>query len=157
MRYPGLSRHRPGLAADYVVPFFTFPPTIRKMVYTSDAVESLHGLRKIIKTRGSSPATGGQLLLPGHPEHWRVSEYDGKLAHCLRPFKRSSPAYARFPGSGWMRSASPAQAFRIQLIAKTTQRGRREPLQVNRDGDEEGLDAQPRNLAGTSLALISSP
>jgi len=41
---------------DYVVPFFAFPPAIRKMIYTTNAVESLHrSLRKIIKTRGSFP------------------------------------------------------------------------------------------------------
>jgi transposase-like protein len=41
---------------DYVVPFFAFPPAIRKMIYTTNAVESLHrSLRKVIKTRGSFP------------------------------------------------------------------------------------------------------
>lgn len=39
-----------------VVPFFEFPPEVRKVVYTTNAVESLHmSLRKVIKTRGSSP------------------------------------------------------------------------------------------------------
>ncbi|MGY4230189.1 transposase-like protein [Bradyrhizobium sp. USDA 4503] len=37
-----------------VVPFFAFAPGIRKMIYTTNAVEALHrSLRKIIKTRGS--------------------------------------------------------------------------------------------------------
>ena len=40
-----------------VVPFFAYPPQIRKMIYTTNAIESLHrGLRKIIKTRGSFPS-----------------------------------------------------------------------------------------------------
>ncbi len=40
-----------------VVPFFTYPPQIRKMIYTTNAIESLHrGLRKIIKTRGAFPS-----------------------------------------------------------------------------------------------------
>ena len=39
-----------------VVPFFAYPPKIRRMIYTTNAIESLHrGLRKIIKTRGSFP------------------------------------------------------------------------------------------------------
>jgi putative transposase len=39
-----------------VVPFFEFPPEVRKVVYTTNAVESLHmSLRKVIKTRGSFP------------------------------------------------------------------------------------------------------
>jgi putative transposase len=43
-------------AWEQVVPFFAFPPEIRRMIYTTNAVESLHrSLRKIIKTRGSFP------------------------------------------------------------------------------------------------------
>ena len=40
-----------------VVPFFEFPAEVRKVIYTTNAVESLHmSLRKIIKTRGSFPS-----------------------------------------------------------------------------------------------------
>jgi putative transposase len=40
-----------------VIPFFVFPEEVRKVVYTTNAVESLHmSLRKIIKTRGSFPS-----------------------------------------------------------------------------------------------------
>src|SRR5450432_434804 len=40
-----------------VIPFFAFPAEVRKGVYTTNAVESLHmSLRKIIKTRGSFPS-----------------------------------------------------------------------------------------------------
>jgi putative transposase len=43
-------------AWQHVVPMFAFPPAIRKMIYTTNALESLHrSLRKIIKTRGSFP------------------------------------------------------------------------------------------------------
>jgi putative transposase len=39
-----------------VIPFFAFPAEIRKVIYTTNAVESLNmTLRKIIKTRGSFP------------------------------------------------------------------------------------------------------
>ncbi len=40
-----------------VTPFFAFPSEIRKVIYTTNAVESLNmTLRKIIKTRGSFPS-----------------------------------------------------------------------------------------------------
>jgi putative transposase len=41
----------------HVAPFFEFPAEVRKVIYTTNAVESLHmSLRKIIKTRGSFPS-----------------------------------------------------------------------------------------------------
>lgn len=40
----------------HVVPFFAFPPTIRRVLYTTNALENIHRqLRKIIKTRGLFP------------------------------------------------------------------------------------------------------
>ena len=51
-------------AWDHVVPLFAFPKEIRKMIYTTNAVESLHrSLRKIIKTRGSFPSDEAALKL----------------------------------------------------------------------------------------------
>jgi putative transposase len=47
-----------------VVPFFEFPAEVRKVIYTTNAVESLHmSLRKIIKTRGSFPSEEAALKL----------------------------------------------------------------------------------------------
>jgi putative transposase len=47
-----------------VVPFFAFAPAIRKMIYTTNAVEALNrSLRKIIKTRGSFPNDDAALKL----------------------------------------------------------------------------------------------
>ena len=41
-------------AWDQVIPFFTFPPEIRRVIYTTNAIESVNArVRKIIKTRGS--------------------------------------------------------------------------------------------------------
>ena len=41
---------------EQITPLFAFPPEIRKIIYTTNAVESLHmTLRKVIKTRGSFP------------------------------------------------------------------------------------------------------
>jgi putative transposase len=43
-------------AWQHVIPFFAFAPDIRKMIYTTNAVEALNrSLRKIIKTRGRFP------------------------------------------------------------------------------------------------------
>lgn len=43
-------------AWDYVVPLFAFAPDIRRVIYTTNAIESLNmQLRKIIKTRGHFP------------------------------------------------------------------------------------------------------
>lgn len=40
----------------HVIPFFAFPPAIRRVIYTTNALESVHArLRKIIKTRGHFP------------------------------------------------------------------------------------------------------
>ena len=43
-------------AWEHVVPFFVFAPDIRRVIYTTNAIESLNmQLRKIIKTRGHFP------------------------------------------------------------------------------------------------------
>jgi putative transposase len=44
-------------AWDQVIPFFAFPPPIRRVIYTTNAIESINArLRKIIKTRGHFPS-----------------------------------------------------------------------------------------------------
>jgi transposase-like protein len=44
-------------AWDRVIPFFAFAPAVRRVVYTTNAIESIHSrLRKIIKTRGHFPS-----------------------------------------------------------------------------------------------------
>jgi putative transposase len=64
-------------AWEHVVPLFAFPPPIRKMIYTTNAVESLHrSLRKIIKTRGSFPTDEAAmkllfLAIRNAGVHWR--------------------------------------------------------------------------------------
>lgn len=55
-RYPSISAlwRRNWLG---IIPFFQFPPEIRKIVYTTNAIESLNmSLRKAIKTRGAFPS-----------------------------------------------------------------------------------------------------
>jgi len=48
----------------HVIPFFAFPPAVRRVIYTTNAIESLHmRLRKIIKTRGHFPTDDAALKL----------------------------------------------------------------------------------------------
>jgi putative transposase len=59
-----------------VIPFFAFPEEIRKVIYTTNAIESLNmSLRKIIKTRGSFPNEESAirllyLALRNHSKKW---------------------------------------------------------------------------------------
>ena len=47
-----------------VIPFFDFPEEIRKIIYTTNAVESLHmTLRKVTKNRGSFPSQDAAIKL----------------------------------------------------------------------------------------------
>lgn len=40
-----------------VIPFFAYPPDVRRIIYTTNAIESLHmQLRKIVKNRGHFPS-----------------------------------------------------------------------------------------------------
>ena len=51
-------------AWDHVTPFFVFPPDIRRLIYTTNAIESLNmQLRKIIKTRGHFPTDEAAIKL----------------------------------------------------------------------------------------------
>jgi len=62
-RYPAIGQAW-RRAWEHVVPLFAFPPAIRKMIYTTNAVESLNrSRRKIIKTRGSFPTDEAALKL----------------------------------------------------------------------------------------------
>jgi putative transposase len=61
---------------DRIIPFFAFPAEIRKVIYTTNAIESLNmSLRKIIKTRGSFPNEESALrllwlALRNHSKKW---------------------------------------------------------------------------------------
>lgn len=87
-------------AWEHVVPFFAFAPGIRKMIYTTNAVEALHrSLRKIIKTRGSFPTDEAALKLlylaiRNAGVHWRRPvEWTTAMGQFAIHFG------ARFPGS----------------------------------------------------------
>ena len=68
----------------HVIPFFAFPPEVRRIIYTTNALESLHAqLRKIIKTRGHFPSDEAATKLMwlvlrnitlrwgSGPQHWK--------------------------------------------------------------------------------------
>jgi putative transposase len=57
-------KHYPAIGQAWRRACFAFAPGIRKMIYTTNAVEALHrSLRKIIKTRGSFPNDDAALKL----------------------------------------------------------------------------------------------
>jgi transposase-like protein len=62
-RYPMISRQ---WRADWtaLTTFFDYPPAIRRVIYTTNAIESLnHSLRKVLKPRGAFPDDGAILKL----------------------------------------------------------------------------------------------
>jgi putative transposase len=73
-------------AWDKVIPFFAFPPGIRKIIYTTNAIESVNSqLRKIIKTRGHFPSDDAAskliwLALRNITSSWSQSAYEWKTA-----------------------------------------------------------------------------
>lgn len=47
------------------IPFFAYPPEVRKIIYTTNAIESMHmQLRKIVKNRGHFPSDEAASKLP---------------------------------------------------------------------------------------------
>jgi putative transposase len=51
-------------AWERVIPFFAFPPAVRRVIYTTNAIESVNGgVRKIIKTRGHFPTDEATIKL----------------------------------------------------------------------------------------------
>ena len=71
---------------DRVIPFFVFPPAIRKVIYTTNAIESINAqLRKILKTRGHFPTDDAAtkliwLALRNITANWGSAAHDRKAA-----------------------------------------------------------------------------
>jgi putative transposase len=69
-----------------VIPFFAFPPAVRRVIYTTNAIESVNArLRKIIKTRGHFPSDDAAtkliwLALRNITAEWSRAAHDWKLA-----------------------------------------------------------------------------
>ena len=61
-----ISSYRAVLAAKTVrsIPFFAFPDDVRRIIYTTDAIESLNAkLRRTVRTRGHFPTDESALKL----------------------------------------------------------------------------------------------
>ncbi|MFM9896887.1 IS256 family transposase [Achromobacter xylosoxidans] len=73
-------------AWDRVIPFFMFPPAIRKVIYTTNAIESINAqLRRAVKTRGHFPSDEAAtkllwLVLRNITEAWGSATHDWKTA-----------------------------------------------------------------------------
>ncbi len=73
-------------AWSHVIPFFAFPPAVRKVIYTTNAIESVNArLRKIIKTRGHFPTDEAAtkliyLALRNITSEWGRAAHDWKTA-----------------------------------------------------------------------------
>ncbi|WP_272904521.1 transposase [Paraburkholderia tropica] len=71
---------------DRVIPFFAFPPGVRKVIYTTNAIENINAqLRKIIKTRGHFPTDDSAtkliwLALRNITADWGRAAHDWKTA-----------------------------------------------------------------------------
>ena len=69
-----------------VIPFFAFPPAVRRVIYTTNAIESVNAqLRKIIKTRGHFPSDDAAskliwLALRNITADWSRAAHDWKAA-----------------------------------------------------------------------------
>lgn len=71
---------------EQVIPFFSYPSEVRKIIYTTNAIESLHmQLRKIIKNRGHFPNDDAAvkllyLALRNITKEWKMSAREWKAA-----------------------------------------------------------------------------
>jgi putative transposase len=71
---------------DKVIPFFAFPPEVRRVIYTTNAIESVNArLRKIIKTRGHFPSDDAAtkliwLALRNITQDWSRASHNWKAA-----------------------------------------------------------------------------
>ena len=87
---------------EQITPLFAFPPEIRKIIYTTNAVESLHmSLRKVIKTRGSFPSEEAALKLL-YLALRNVSKKWGPLLNWKEALNRFALLWeVRFPQKAW--------------------------------------------------------
>ncbi len=71
---------------DRIIPFFDYPPKIRRIIYTTNAIESVNmSLRKITKNRGSFPSDEAlsklfYLALMNISKKWSMPLHDWKAA-----------------------------------------------------------------------------
>ena len=84
-RYPAIGQSWRRVWSE-VVPFFAFPDAVRRIIYTTNAIESLHmQLRKIIKTRGHFPNDDAAvkllyLILNRSEKEWKMPPREWSMA-----------------------------------------------------------------------------
>ncbi len=84
-RYPSIGQAW-RRAWERVIPFFMFPPAIRKIIYTTNAIESINAqLRRAVKTRGHFPSDEAAtkllwLVLRNVTNAWGSATHDWKAA-----------------------------------------------------------------------------
>lgn len=81
-----------------VIPLFAYPPIVRSIIYTADAIESLHmRLRKIVKIRGHFPSDEAAtkllfLALRNIEKDWKMPQRTWKqAANQTRHYVRRAP------------------------------------------------------------------
>jgi putative transposase len=73
-----------------VIPFFAFPPAVRKIIYTTNAIESLNRvIRKTTKTRGSFPTDDAAKKLI----YLAIRNYE-KAGRCVREWVAARNQFA---------------------------------------------------------------
>ncbi|HEY6641338.1 IS256 family transposase [Povalibacter sp.] len=90
-------------AWEQVIPFFAFPPEVRRVIYTTNVIESLNmQLRKIIKTRGHFPNDDAAIKLI-----WLALRNinDGKI-RSAREWKLAMNQFAVLYGDRFVRPAN---------------------------------------------------
>ena len=82
-------------AWDRVIPFFAFPPEIRRVIYTTNAIESVNSrLRKIIKTRGHFPSDDAASKLIWLALRNITAEWDRAARHWKEAMNQFAILYA---------------------------------------------------------------
>ena len=84
-------------AWEHITPFMAFPPEVRRVIYTTNAIEALNRqLRKAIKTKGHFPNEDAARKLiylavtNAVPQWTRDEELDDRPARVQNPFRRPS-------------------------------------------------------------------
>ena len=84
-----------------VIPFFSFSPGVRRIIYTANAIESLHNrVRKAVRNRDTSPATRPPARRSISPScalsaNGRTPSPDGTMLKCSSPSSSASAFASR--------------------------------------------------------------
>ena len=102
-----------------VIPFFAFPPAVRKIIYTTNAIESLNRvIRKTTKTRGSFPTDAAATKLI----YLAIRNFE-KAGRCVREWVAARNQFAILYPERFNKSVLTAwaerhtQSFRYSLAA----------------------------------------